>query len=64
MNPITSGSLTVALCISSGCASQPPGELAENDAAMMIASGAEPDFCGSANRECNGKAVYRELDAE
>jgi len=38
--------------------------LAENDAAMMIASGAEPDFCGCANRERNGKAIHREADAE
>ena len=50
--------------ISSDCASQPPGVLAENDAAMMIALGAEPDFCGSANRESDGKAVYREPDAD
>jgi len=35
-----------------------------NDAAMMIALGAKPDFCGSANRESDGKAVYREPDAE
>ncbi len=33
-----------------------------NDAAMMIASGAEPDFCGSANRERNGKTIHREAD--
>ncbi len=30
----------------------------------MIALGAEPDFCGRANREGNGKAVYREPDGE
>jgi len=49
---------------SSDCASQPPGVLAENDAALMIALGAEPDFCGSVNRESDGEAVYREPDAE
>jgi len=38
--------------------------LAENDAAMMIALGAEPGFCGSANRESDGKAVHREPDDE
>jgi hypothetical protein len=41
---------------SSDYASQPPDVLAENDAAMMIALGAEPDFCGSANRESDGKS--------
>ncbi|MCK9593742.1 MAG: hypothetical protein M0Q91_17215 [Methanoregula sp.] len=49
---------------SSDYASQPPGVLAKNNAAMMIALGAEPDFCGSANRESDGEAVYREPDAE
>jgi len=48
---------------SSGCASQPPGVLAENDAALMIGLGAEPDFCGSANRESDGKAIHQDLDA-